>query len=135
MPSSPIPGPPPQRGVGVVTPFDMALDRELWRWVPDEVSLYVTRTPQVAGPVGIELAEAVSDEAEVARATGDVLTAEPPVVAYACTSGSFVHGLEGERRLVRAMHAAGAPAAVTTSGALLEALAVLGKAKLWHKKH
>jgi maleate isomerase len=121
-----IPGPPPQRGVGVVTPFDMALDRELWRWVPEEVSLYVTRTPHVAEPVSIELAEAVSDEADVASATRDVLAAEPPVVAYACTSGSFVHGVDGERRLVRAMRGAGAPAAVTTSGALLEALAALG---------
>jgi maleate isomerase len=127
MPTPPtIPGPSPQRGVGVVAPFDMALDRELWRWVPEEVSLYVTRTPHVAEPVSIELAEAVSDEADVARATGDVLAAKPPVVAYACTSGSFVHGLDGERRLVRAMCAAGAPAAVTTSGALLEALAALG---------
>jgi len=121
-----IPGPPAQRGIGVVTPFDMALDRELWRWVPDDVSLYLTRTPHVAEPVSIELAEAVSDEADVASATRDVLTAEPVVVAYACTSGSFVDGLGGERRLVRAMRAAGAPAAVTTSGALVEALAVLG---------
>jgi maleate isomerase len=127
MPTPPtIPGPPPLRGVGVVTPFDMALDRELWRWVPEEVSLYVTRTPHVAEPVSIELAEAVSDEADVARATRDVLAAKPPVVAYACTSGSFVHGLDGERHLVRAMRAAGAPAALTTSGALLEALAALG---------
>jgi maleate isomerase len=127
MPTPPtIPGPPPQRGVGVVTPFDMVLDRELWRWVPEEVSLYVTRTPHVAEPVSIELAEAVSGEADVAGATRDVLAAKPPVVAYACTSGSFVHGLDGERRLVRAMRAAGAPAAVTTSGALLAALAALG---------
>lgn len=40
-------GPSPQRGVGVVAPFDFALDRELWRWVPDEVSLHMTRTPFV----------------------------------------------------------------------------------------
>jgi maleate isomerase len=125
-----IVGPPPQRGVGVVTPFDMALDRELWRWAPEEVSLYLTRTPQVAEPVSLELAEAVGDEAAVASATGEVLVPEPLVVAYACTSGSFVHGVEGERRLVAAMRAAGAPAAVTTSGALLEALAALGVRRL-----
>jgi maleate isomerase len=125
-----IAGPPPQRGVGVVTPFDMALDRELWRWAPEEVSLYLTRTPHVAEPVSLELAEAVGDEAAVASATGEVLVPEPLVVAYACTSGSFVHGVEGERRLVAAMRAAGAPAAVTTSGALLEALAALGVRRL-----
>ncbi|MFF7902147.1 hypothetical protein ACIP4X_26260 [Streptomyces sp. NPDC088817] len=35
-------GPRPQRGVGVVAPFDFALDRELWRWVPDEFSCRAT---------------------------------------------------------------------------------------------
>jgi maleate isomerase len=116
----------PQRGIGVVAPFDLALDRELWRWVPHDVSLYITRTPYVAKPVSLELAEAVSDENAVTRGTRDVLAADPLVVAYACTSGSFVHGVAGERRLVDAMHAAGAADAVTTSGALLEALAALG---------
>jgi len=118
-------GPPPQRGIGVVSPFDLALDRELWRWVPEDVSLYLTRTPYVAEPVSIELAEALSDEADVGRATKDVVQPGPLVVAYACTSGSFVHGLDGERRLREAMCASGAPAAVTTSGALLEALGAL----------
>jgi len=121
-----VPGPAPQRGIGVVAPFDLALDRELWRWVPDDASLYLTRTPYVAEPVSIELAEAVSDETAVSRGTRDVMAAEPLVVAYACTSGSFVHCVAGERRLVNAMCAAGAPAAVTTSGALVEALAALG---------
>jgi maleate isomerase len=121
-----VPGPVRQRGVGVVAPFDLALDRELWRWAPGDVSLFVTRTPHVEAPVSIELAEAVGDDADVARATRAVLAAEPRVVAYACTSGSFVQGVDGERRLVRAMVAAGAPAAVTTSGALLRALAALG---------
>ncbi|MEU5157922.1 decarboxylase, partial [Glycomyces sp. NPDC021274] len=46
-------GPQPQLGVGVVAPFDFALDRELWRWVPDDVSLHLTRTPFV--PVEVSL--------------------------------------------------------------------------------
>jgi maleate isomerase len=48
------------------------------------------------------------------------------VTAYACTSGSFIGGLAGEAALVAAMEDAGAPAAVTTSGALLIALRHLG---------
>jgi maleate isomerase len=119
------PGPAPQVGVGVVTPFDFALDRELWRWVPDHVSLHLTRTPYVPEPVSVKLAEAVSDEAQVRDATRDLLIVEPAVVAYACTSGSFVGGAAGERRLVAAMRGGGAPNAVTTSGALLAALAAL----------
>ena len=121
-----LPGPALQRGIGVVAPFDLALDRELWRWAPDHMSLYITRTPYIAEPMGIQLAEALSNEIAISKHTRDVLAAEPEVVAYACTSGSFMHGVAGERHLVKAMREAGAPAAVTTSGAVLEALDVLG---------
>jgi maleate isomerase len=117
---------PAQRGVGVVAPFDFALDRELWRWAPDDVSLYLTRLPFVPVPVTIEMASALSNQRNLRRATQAVLAPEPHVVAYACASGSFVHGLRGERLLERGMVTAGAPAATTTSGALLEAIGMLG---------
>ncbi|HEU0128158.1 MAG TPA: Asp/Glu racemase [Pseudonocardiaceae bacterium] len=119
-----------QHGIGMVAPFDFALDRELWRWVPDDVSLYLTRLPYVPVPMTVEMATAISDVAAVHRATQDVLTPEPLVVAYACTSGSFIEGVAGERVLVQTMRAAGAPAAVTTSGALTDALHLLGIKRL-----
>jgi maleate isomerase len=125
-----VPGPAPQHGIGVIAPFDLALDRELWRWTPADVSLYVTRTPFVAGPVNIELAEAISDDITISERTRDVLAVQPRVVAYACTSGSFAHGLAGERHLVAAMREAGAAEALTTSGALLEALVALGAERI-----
>lgn len=115
-----------QRGIGVVAPFDFALDRELWRWVPDDVSLYLTRMPFFPTPVTVALATSLSERSTVRRATRDVLSPEPDVVAYACASGSFVHGVLGERLLVRTMIDAGAPAACTTSGAMVEALSLLG---------
>src|ERR687896_218157 len=115
-------GPRPQRGVGVVAPFDFALDRELWRWVPDDISLRLTRLPFFTTPVTVEMAVACGDRRAVRRATRDVLTPEPGVVAYACTSGSFVEGAAGEEVLRRTMEDAGAPAACTTSGALIAAL-------------
>lgn len=111
-----------QRGIGVVAPFDFALDRELWRWVPDDVSLFTTRLPYTPEPVTVEMAAALSDPRTVARATRDVLVPEPLAVAYACASGSFVHGAAGERILTESILAAGAPAATTSSGALVEAL-------------
>ncbi|MGH3980775.1 MAG: maleate cis-trans isomerase family protein [Pseudonocardiaceae bacterium] len=119
-----------QHGIGMVAPFDFALDRELWRWVPDDVSLYMTRLPYVPVPMTVEMVAAISDVDAVYRATRDVLTPEPLVVAYSCTSGSFIDGVAGERALVQTMRAAGAPAAVTTSGALSEALALLGVRRL-----
>jgi maleate isomerase len=111
-----------QTGIGVVVPYDFALDRELWRWVPDDISLHLTRMPYVPLAATMEMAIHLSDPALVANGATEVKAVSPLVTAYACTSGSFVGGLAGETALVAAMTEAGAPAAVTTSGALLTAL-------------
>lgn len=118
-------GPRPQRGVGVVAPFDFALDRELWRWVPDEVSLHLTRTPYVPVEVSLDLARLVSEHETLGDAVRTLNVIAPEIVAYACTSGSFVGGVAGERAMCEAMTRAGEVASVTTSGALLEALTEL----------
>lgn len=115
-------GPVAQRGIGVIAPFDLALERELWRWVPVEVSLHLARTPYEPVPVSMEMAHLVSNDQHLAAATRDVLPVEPEVVAYLCSSGSFVNGVDYERSLCKAIVAAGAPDAVTTSGALAEVL-------------
>jgi maleate isomerase len=113
-------------GIGMVVPYDMALDRELWRWTPERVSLHLTRTPYEDIPVGVGQALAIGDAATVAETTRSVTLVDPAVVAYGCTSGSFVSGREGEAALRDAMLGAGARRAVTTSGALLRAVETLG---------
>lgn len=117
-----IEGPVAQRGIGIIAPFDLALERELWRWAPLEVSLHLARTPYEPVPVSLAMAELVSDAAHLTAATRNVLHVEPEVVAYLCTSGSFIKGLDHERSLRDTICLAGAADAVTTSGALLEAL-------------
>ncbi|MGH3088432.1 MAG: maleate cis-trans isomerase family protein [Rubrobacteraceae bacterium] len=112
-------------GIGIITPFDLVLDREYWRWLPENASLHITRTPTVELPVGIEFVSLISQAAVIMRAVRDLAIASPEVIAYACASGSFVEGLAGEARLRAAMEEAGAKRAVTTSGALLEALQAL----------
>ncbi|MFI0778439.1 decarboxylase [Streptomyces sp. NPDC021212] len=119
-------GPQPQRGVGVVAPFDFALDRELWRWVPDEVSLHLTRTPFVPVEVSLDLARLVSEHETLQDAVRALSAVAPEVAAYACTSGSFVGGVAGERAMCAAMTQAGELPSLTTSGALLEALREIG---------
>ncbi|MGW1499589.1 maleate cis-trans isomerase family protein [Streptomyces mirabilis] len=118
-------GPRPQRGIGVVAPFDFALDRELWRWVPGDVSLHLTRTPFVPVEVSLDLARLVSEHETLGDAVRALNAVAPEVVAYACTSGSFVGGVAGERAMCEAMTRAGEVASLTTSGALLEALTEL----------
>lgn len=119
-------GPLPQRGVGVVAPFDFALDRELWRWVPEEVSLHITRTPFVPVEVSLDMARLISEHETLRAAVSALHAVQPHSLAYACTSGSFVGGLAGEDAMCTEMsRTAGGLPAVTTSGALLEALAEL----------
>lgn len=116
-----------ERRIGIIVPFDFALDREYWQWAPADVSLHITRTPPHFGPVGVALARAVSETGEAAEATRTLVEIAPDSIAYACTSGSFVDGLAHEAALRNAIAAASPGAtAVTTSGALLEALRALG---------
>lgn len=119
-------GPQPQRGVGIVAPFDFALDRELWRWVPDDVSLHLTRTPFVPVEVSLDQARLVSEHETLREGVQALSAVAPEVVAYACTSGSFVGGTAGERSMTAAMQEAGEIPSLTTSGALLAALQEIG---------
>ena len=107
-------------------PYDFALDREIWRWVPEGADLLVTRTRHQALRVDVDLAELLSTEDALRVGTLDLVTPGPDAVLYLCTSGSFVRGVAGERRMRQVMEAAGAPVAVTTSGAMLDALRHLG---------
>lgn len=115
-------GPLAQRGIGIIAPFDLALERELWRWAPLDVSYHLARTPYEEISVSLAMAELVSERRHVQSATRDVLGVDPEVVAYLCTSGSFIHGVAGEAALRQTILDAGAPDAVTTSGALAEAV-------------
>ncbi|NGN69877.1 decarboxylase [Streptomyces sp. A7024] len=119
-------GPQPQRGVGVVAPFDFALDRELWRWVPDDVSLHLTRTPFVPVEVSLDLARLVSEHQTLREAARALCAVSPEVIAYACASGSFVDGHFGERAMSAALSDAAEVPAMTTSSAMLAALHEIG---------
>jgi len=112
--------------VGIVVPHDMALDRELWRWAPDDVTLLLTRTPYSPLAVTTELVEDLGDPVMIARAATDLVAVEPLAYGYGCTSGSFIYGVAGERAITEAVTTATGRPAVTTSGAMVAAAAELG---------
>ena len=116
----------PRQGIGVVAPYDFALDDEYCRWVGSDVSIYATRTPYLELEVSLEMAEAVCSHEEVTSGARSLIAAHPSAVLYACTSGSFVGGRAGERALRQAIEDAAGIPAVTTSGAMLAALETLG---------
>ncbi|MGH3629200.1 MAG: maleate cis-trans isomerase family protein [Sciscionella sp.] len=117
------PNPP---GIGIVVPHDFALDAELWRWTPAGVSLYLTRTPP-APPDGtrLERLSRYADLDAIKTACRALATPKPAVVAYMCTSCTFIHGLAGDRAVSTAISQCGNQRALTTSGAMLAALQAL----------
>lgn len=121
----------PRTTVGIVQPFDSALDYEYWQYLPDGMSLLIARTPYVPGPLGADVMRRTSDESMIMPVVHNMVAAlNPPAIAYSCTSGSFLRGVAGERRLRALMTQAGARQAVTTSGALLDALGLLGARRI-----
>lgn len=117
--------------IGLVVPFDFALDAEYWRWMPENTSLHITRTPRIEdAAVTVELAKEVSDAEDVRTGVGSLIATKPGAIAYGCTSGSFIGGKAGEAQLCRGMLEAGASKAVTTSGALISALTYIGAKKV-----
>jgi maleate isomerase len=112
--------------IGVIVPFDMALDREYWQLVPEDVSLHVTRLPIVDLPYGPPHARRVADPGDLAAAALTLERIGPAVVAFGCTSASFVDGLAGEAAVRAAIESVGIAEAVTPSGALVEELTRMG---------
>jgi maleate isomerase len=123
-------GPLPQTPLGVIASFDFDRDRELWRWVPDDVSLLIDRTDPAPRTDNLTMVSALNDPAMMDRPARIQLGLGVRAVLYACTACSFVGGLAGERALCDALLAVGVPDAVTTSGAVLEALRAVGSRRV-----
>lgn len=113
-------------GIGIVVPYDFVLDHELWRFAPPQVALHISRTSFRELDVTVEMAEEVSETDEVTDAMRRLTHAAPRATAYACTIASYVRGLAGEAELRAEMRSALPTAALTTSGAFLDALEAVG---------
>ena len=116
--------------IGVIAPFDMALDEEYWRLAPAGVSIHFTRLDIVELPYGPEHARAVAEPTGLRAATRTLVRIDPGVVAFACTSASVVDGVDGEARIRAAIESVGVPHATTASGALVESLRARGVSRV-----
>lgn len=120
----------PQTGVGVIASFDFTRDRELWRWVPASVTLFMSRTAPVPVSDTLGVVSALNRPGLLKRPTREVCTVGAEAVCYLCTACTFVGGLSRERALVEAMLRHGAPRAVTTARAVVDALRAVGAARV-----
>lgn len=113
-------------GIGVVASFDFDQDRELWQWVPGDVTLFIARTDPVGDDDPVDLVSALNEPHRLDRPTREVCAVGARVVVFTCTACSFVGGIAAEAALRQAMLDGGASTALTTAGAGAQALRALG---------
>jgi maleate isomerase len=114
--------------IGVLFPGNSIVDRELWQWVPDGVTVHVNRLGSfetLNEPYSAAVALQRSQSPQLEAATENLRIIAASCVTYACTSGSFVGGIGHDRTIIeRLAPIAGVPV-TTTSTAMVRALRVL----------
>ena len=113
--------------VGLLVPsVNTVVEPEFWRLAPPTVSLHSARMRN--STCGVDDARQMLAHAE--RAADEVGSALVEIVAFACTASSFVDGRNGEAELRDSITAAANAPAITTSGAVAEALELLGSRQI-----
>jgi maleate isomerase len=111
--------------IGILFPADGANDDDFWRLVPPGVTVHIARTRPLADDFSIDAYGQLAGE-DVESQAALLGLIRPNSIAYACTSGSFIRGVEYDQDIsARVRRASGAPA-TTTSSAMLSALRALG---------
>lgn len=111
--------------IGLIVPSTNAVNEaEFWRMAPEGISILTARA-MLSGAASqesyVRMAEAVDGAAD------QLATAEVDIVAYGCTSGSFMCPLP---ELVRGMHERTGVPAIAAAGAVVAALRALGARRI-----
>jgi maleate isomerase len=107
--------------IGVLYPSAGVTDRELWKMVPEEISLHITRIP-LEKPTTEEYAKM----ADFVQNSLKLLTdARVDIIAFCCTAGSLVGGPEYDRMIIDRINRATGLPSTTTSTAIISALRFL----------
>ncbi|TIO74084.1 hypothetical protein [Mesorhizobium sp.] len=127
-----------KRRIGMLLTADTSSDREIWEWCPENVVPFITRL-QIAltgheEPLTIDEMTAGREVVQSATrsflSTRNLPSVDPEIVVFNCTSASFCDGLQAEAAIRSSILAAGAPRALTTSGAVVGALTALGARRI-----
>jgi maleate isomerase len=109
--------------VGLLLPSsNTTMEPDLYRMAPRGVTFHTARMLlRVVTPEGLE-----EMAGEATRAARLLETACVDMLAYGCTSGSLLRGVEWEKSLKLRLEEAACVPAVTTAGAVVEGLRTLG---------
>ncbi len=110
--------------IGLIVPSNnTVVEQEFRRILPEGITSYATRMLNTKADVN-DLEVMVT---HAARGADELSTAEVDVIAFACTAGSLLHGIEWERMLRRTLEkASGGVPCITTSQAVTDAFGHLG---------
>jgi maleate isomerase len=114
--------------VGIVSPDDGIVDDEYWQFVPEGVTVLVTRftTSTRDEPISPDMVDTYADLATLRSSADALRITRPGAVGFACNSCSFVRGRGWDVRQSAALsEAAGCPA-TTISSAMIQALRLYG---------
>lgn len=111
------------RRVGLIVPsVNATIEPELAWAAPPGLSFHAARVMlRETTPDGLR-----AMNAEAAGAADLIASVSPDIVAYACTSGTFLDGRDGLERLVAGLQARVGCPVVATSAAMVDALRALG---------
>jgi len=113
--------------IGLVVPTgNSVMEPDFQRMAPDGVTTHANR---------IALRDVTAEsllrmEEDTARAAIGIATVRVGVIAFGCTSGSFVGGSGYDERLIKIMEDATGVAATTTTTAVVRALRLLGVSRI-----
>lgn len=118
--------------LGLIVPSsNTTCEMEFHRVLPEGVSVHTARCFLSEGDVpGERVGEILRMNEGLLEAARQVASVQPDVVVWACTVGSFVSGTGYDAELARRMTEAVHVPVVTTSGAVVEALAEIGATRL-----
>jgi maleate isomerase len=114
--------------LGIVYPADGALDSEYWKWTPEGVSVHINRFP-AEDDQRVEVFEAQADSSDIENSANELSVIEPDAIAYACTSGSFIHGRGKDSEIIERMEEKTGILSTTSSTAIVRALTELNVEK------
>ena len=113
--------------VGLLVPsVNTVVEPEFWRLAPGTATVHSARMRN--STCDVEDSRQMLAHAE--RAADEVGSALVDIVAFACTASSFVDGRDGEAALHDLISSAANAPAITTSGAVAEALTWLGSRRV-----
>jgi len=114
--------------IGLIVPSNnTVVEQEFRRILPQGITSYATRMRNTQA----DIADLEAMVSHAKRGADELSTADVDVIAFACTAGSLLHGVEWERQLREDLEAAsGGIPCITTSQAVIDAFAHLGLRRL-----